>query len=70
MAALHSEAESYRCVLALRTPEGQGASLIVLRRGSAVWLSFHGAMKTTVTLTNEDAGRLIDAITEARSTPR
>lgn len=70
MAELHSEAESYRRVLALRTPEGQHASVIVLRRRSAVWLTFHGAMKTTVVLTSEDSGRLIDAVTEARDTPR
>lgn len=70
MAELHSEVESYRQVLTLRTPEGQAASVIVLRRRSAVWLTFQGAMKTTVVLTNEESGRLIDAVTEARGDPR
>ena len=70
MRELHSEAESYRRVLALRTPEGQAASVIVLRRRSAVWLTFDGALKTTVVMTSEDSDRLIEAVTEARGNPR
>ncbi|MGH3794791.1 MAG: hypothetical protein ACRDSP_07860 [Pseudonocardiaceae bacterium] len=67
---LHSEAESYRRVLPLRTPEGQAASLIVMRRNSAVWLTFDGAMRTTVVMKTQESGELIEAVTEASSGPR
>lgn len=70
MAELHSEAESYRRVLALRTPEGHTASVIILRRRSAIWLTFDGALKSTVVLTVQESGQLIDAVTEARDCPR
>lgn len=43
---LHSEIESYRRVLTLRTPEGQDTTVIIMRRKSAVWLTLNGAEKT------------------------
>lgn len=64
---VHSERESFREVLALRTPEGHAATVIVMRRDSSVWVTFHGAIKTTVTLSDPQAGHLVDAITTARS---
>lgn len=62
---LHSEIESYRKVLPFRTPEGQVVTVIVLRRRSAVWLTFNGAEKTTVVLGERDAGQLIEAVSHA-----
>lgn len=66
---LHSEIESYRQVLQLHTPEGAPAALIVLRRKSAVWLTFQGAMKTTVVMRDQEAGRLIEAVNNAAGDP-
>jgi hypothetical protein len=59
---MHSEKESYRRVLSFRTPEGEVASVIVMRRHSAVWLTLNGAMKTTVVMDGTQAGNLIDAV--------
>ncbi|MCA1673722.1 MAG: hypothetical protein LC799_16485 [Actinobacteria bacterium] len=67
--AVHSERESYRKVIELRTPEGHVASLIIMRRTANVWVTFNGAITTTVTLSDPQAGQLIDAVTAAR-TPR
>jgi hypothetical protein len=67
---LPSEIESYRQVLTFRTPEGQAATVIVMRRRSAVWVTFNGAMKTTVVMQGEDAGQLIDAVSCAAGSPR
>jgi hypothetical protein len=53
---LHSEVESYRRVLPFRTPEGENASVIVMRRRNTVWLTFDGALKTTVVMKDQDAG--------------
>lgn len=69
MVELHSEIESYRRVLPFRTPEGQTASVIVMRRKSAVWLTFDGAVKTTVVMTTEESGHLIEAESEASCGP-
>jgi len=70
MVELHSEKESYRAVLALRTPEGETATVIVMRRGRGrdgrVWLTFNGALKTTVTMDDREAGQMTDAIGAAR----
>ncbi|MGH3911946.1 MAG: hypothetical protein ACRDTC_00840 [Pseudonocardiaceae bacterium] len=62
---LHSEIESYRKVLAFRTPEGRPATVIVMRRRSAVWLTFDGATKTTAVMADQDASQLIDAVSHA-----
>ena len=59
---LHSEIESYRQVLTFRTPEGEAATVIVMRRKNAVWITFNGAVKTTVVMKDQDAGHLIEAI--------
>ncbi len=66
----HSEVESYRRVLTFRTPEGQTATVIVTRRKSAVWLTFNGAVKTTVVMTGDDASQLIDAVSCASGKPQ
>lgn len=67
---LHSEIESYRRVLAFRTPECQAATVIVMRRRSAVWLTFEGAEKTTVVMGDQDAGQLIEAVSHASGNPQ
>jgi hypothetical protein len=59
---LHSEIESYRRVLSFRTPGGEAATVLVLRRRNAVWLTFNGAEKTTVVMGGHDAGQLIKAV--------
>jgi hypothetical protein len=67
---LHSEIESYRRVLALRTPDGGAASVIVLRRKDGVWLTFDGARKTTVVMKGQDAEQLIEAVSGASGDPQ
>ncbi|MGH3930969.1 MAG: hypothetical protein ACRDTF_13445 [Pseudonocardiaceae bacterium] len=67
---LHSEIESYRWVLTFHTPEGQVTTVLVLRRQSAVWLTFDGAVKTTAVMTGPEAGQLIEAVAEASEAPR
>lgn len=67
---LHSEIESYRKVLAFRTPAGQVATVIVMRRKCAVWLTFDGAEKTTAVMEDQDAGQLIEAVLHASGRPR
>lgn len=56
---MHSEEEAYRGTLVARTADGERHTLIVTRRHTGnparVWLTLHGAWKTTVQLT--DRGR-------------
>ena len=63
---VHSERESYRKVIELRTPEGNPATVIVTRNAGSGWLTFHGALKTTVILGGPQGQELIDALTTAR----
>lgn len=65
MVELHSEQESYRCVLKFKTPGGELATVIVMRRRSVVWLTFNGAMKTSVVMDGPQADSLIDAVSRA-----
>ena len=62
-------AETYRAALAGRTPEGDRSTLIVTRQGvgseGRVWLTFHGAIKTTVEMTDREAARLRELLGEA-----
>lgn len=59
--------ETFRGTLQARTPEGEFTTMIVMRRGlghaGRVWLTFDGAIKTTVVMTNaetEQMGELLD----------
>lgn len=65
--------ETFRATLRGRTPEGDFTTLIVLRRGlgraGRVWLTFDGAIKTTVVLTDPETGRLIALLGDARRHP-
>lgn len=63
---VHSEKESYRATIGLRTPEGELATVIVMRRGRKVWVTFAGAIRTTAVMSDPEAGQLIEAITAAR----
>ena len=63
--ATYSESESDRTVLAFRGPDGEAATVIIMRRGSKVWVVFNGAVKTTVALTDPQAEELIDAVRAA-----
>jgi hypothetical protein len=54
--------EVYRASLPGRTPEGAPSTVIVTRQGvgahGRVWLTFNGAIKTTVVLTDLEAAEL------------
>jgi hypothetical protein len=66
----YSESQSDRTVLALRGPDGQAATVIVMRRHSRVWVVFNGAVRTTVTMSDRQAGALVKAVTAASRGPR
>lgn len=67
---LHSERESYRSTIQLRTPDGAPATLIVLRRGhdrdGRVWITFDGALKTTLSMNDRESGEVIGMIKGAQ----
>lgn len=65
MTATYSENESDRAVLAFRGPEGEAATVIIMRRSTRIWVVFNGAVKTTVALTDPQAGQMIEAIRAA-----
>lgn len=62
--------ETFRATLQARTPEGDASTLIVLRRGlghaARVWLTFDGAIKTTVVLTDPETVRLVGLLGDAQ----
>jgi hypothetical protein len=67
--------ETFRATLRGQTPEGEPTTLIVTRQGlghaGRAWLTFDGAIKTTVVLTEQEAeqlaGLLGDAVRARRS---
>lgn len=67
---LHSERERYRSTIQLRTPDGEPATLIVLRRGRGragrVWITFDGAIKTTLTMTDRESDEVTSMINAAQ----
>jgi hypothetical protein len=63
---LHSEQETFRGTLAARTPENERTTLIVLRRKQRVWLTFNGAIRTTVTMTDPEATQLVGLLQAAQ----
>ena len=67
---LHSERECYRATIRLRTPDGERATLIVLRRGRGqdgrTWLTFEGAIKTTVTMDSRESDEVTGMIKAAQ----
>ncbi len=52
-----------------RTPDGAPTTVIVTRQGlgrdGRVWLTFNGAIKTTVVMTNGETGQLSELLDKA-----
>lgn len=63
---VHSEQENFRGTLVGRTPENNSATLIVMRKKRCVWLTFDGAIKTTVVMTGVDTAQLIGLLQAAQ----
>lgn len=63
---LHSEQERFRGTLTARTPENDTATVIVMRRKRQVWLTFDGAMRTTLAMTDRETAQLIELLQAAR----
>lgn len=66
----YSESQSDRTVLAFRGPEGDAATVIIMRKSRKVWLVLNGAMKTTIAMSDPEAARLIEAVSAASRQPR
>lgn len=66
---LYSESQSDHTVLSFRGPDGEAATVIVMRKSAKVWLVFNGAIKTTVAMSDLEAVHLIDAVTAASRKP-
>ena len=62
--------ETYRGTLEGRAVDGCPATVIVTRQGlgqaGRVWLTFLGALKTIMSMTDDEAGRLADLLHAAR----
>lgn len=63
---LHSERESFRKALVLHAPDGSAATLLVLRRRTAVWITLSGAEKTSVVMSDAETDDLINTLGAAR----
>lgn len=55
-----------------RTPEGERTTLILTRKGigstGRTWLTFNGGIRTTVVLTDQEAGQLTGLLGDASGT--
>lgn len=62
--------ETFRGTMRGRTPEGDFTTVIVLRRGlgssARVWLTFNGAIKTTVVMTEPETEELVGLLGDAQ----
>jgi hypothetical protein len=62
-------AEVYRAVFPGRTPSGEPNAVIVTRQGvglaARVWLTFNGALKTTVAMTDRETAELRELLDKA-----
>lgn len=62
-------AEVYRAVFPGCTPSGETNTVIVTRQGvgrdARVWLTFCGALKTTVAMTDEETAELCELLSAA-----
>lgn len=62
--------ETYRATLEGRSADGCPATVIVTRQGlgraGRVWLTFLGALKTTMSLSDDQAARLAELLHAAR----
>ncbi len=61
--------ETFRGTLQGRTPEGRQSTVIVTRQGlgsgGRVWLTFHGAIKATVAMTDRQTAELMELLDKA-----
>jgi len=61
--------ETFRATLQGRTTDGEPATIIVTRQGldhaGRVWLTFDGAIKTTLVLTDQEAIGLVGLVSDA-----
>jgi hypothetical protein len=66
--------ETFRGAMQGRTPDGYDSTVIVLRRGEGyngrVWLTFNGAIKTTVVMTDAETTELVELLDGAQRAPR
>ena len=66
--------ETFRATMRGRTPEGDLATVIVMRRGlgssARVWLTFSGAIKTTVVMTSPETEELVGLFNDAQRARR
>lgn len=63
---LHSERERYRGTLSARNPDNEPATLIVLRRGKHIWLTFDGGIRTSLAMTDDESTRLVELVRAAQ----
>jgi hypothetical protein len=61
--------ETFRGTMRGRTPDGEFTTVIVTRQGlgraGRVWLTFNGAIKTTVVMTDGETGQLGELLDKA-----
>jgi hypothetical protein len=61
--------ETFRATMRGYTPDGELSTMIVTRQGlgsaARVWLTFHGAIKTTVVMTNPETVKLSELLNQA-----
>ena len=61
--------ETFRATMRGRTPDGEPSTVIVTRQGlgsaGRVWLTFNGAIKTTVVMTNPETVQLSELLNKA-----
>lgn len=64
--------EMFRGAIPARNPEGDSATVIVTRQGlgrdGRVWLTFDGAIKTTVVMTDGETAQLSELLDKATAT--
>jgi hypothetical protein len=61
--------ETFRATMQAHLVDGTPTTLIVTRQGlggdGRVWLTFHGAIKTTVVMTNPETAHLVELLNKA-----
>ena len=71
---MNTTEETFRGRIRGRTPEDESTTLIVTRQGvgraGRTWLTFNGAIRTTVVLTDQEAGQLTGLLDDAASARR
>lgn len=61
--------ETFRATMQAHLVDGTPTTLILTRQGlgsaARVWLTFHGAIKTTVAMTNPETAHLVELLNKA-----